>query len=147
MGSVSDFGTYVWEDLGSPTSPTVDYVKAWVSANLGSLNLKLNTEFLVELDEFTPELMQVEKEIYKQIFILNYYEKKIRDALNNILDTDSDWTSIREGDSSIQRGSRNEIVKSLRGLKKEAKEELDSLVKNYKRNQSVPSEINTNSCL
>lgn len=166
MNSVGDLASGIWEDLGEPQTPSVVYISGWVSSSrgLGKLNTLLNTCFCqdssgihagepyvtcqvtgyYEPGDFYPAMNSEEIAIYTEIYKADYYDKKIRDALNGIIDTSGtniDWNELREGDSVIKRSNRNEIAKVYRSLLLDSKSELQKLVGYYRGNASNPSQV------
>ena len=166
MNTVGDLASGIWEDLSQPQSPSITYISGWVSSSrgLGKLNTLLNTcfsqdsagvhagetyvkngvEVTYQVGDFYPYMCADEEAIYTEIYKIDYYDKKIRDALNGIIDpsgTNVDWNELREGDSVVKRSNRNETVKSYRGLQQDAKFELQKLIGYYRENKANPSQV------
>jgi hypothetical protein len=168
MNTVGQLASGIWEDLGQPANPSVTYISGWLGSDrgVGKLNVQLGKEFIVDISganagqtyeaggysgvyqpgDFFPALGSVEAAIYAEIYKYDYYDKKIRDALNGILDTTNpelDWQELSEGDTTIRRSNRNEVVKTYRGLQQDSRSELNKLVGYYRQNLSNPSQITT----
>lgn len=168
MNTVGQLATGIWQDLDSPATPTVTYISGWLGSDrgVGKLNVLLGTEFIVDTTgayagtyydaggysgqyvpgDFYPALGSVEAAIFGEIYKQDFYDKKIRNALNGIIDatgTDIDWNELSEGDTTIRRSNRNETVKTYRGMQQDSRSDLQKLVGYYRQNLSNPSQITT----
>ena len=167
MNSVGFLASGIWEDLGAPQNPSITYISGWVgsSRGVGKLNTLLNTCFCVDDEgihagetfvscgvtgeyqagDFYPALNSAETAIYTEIYKGDYYEKRMRDSLNGISDSyvsgNMAWTELREGDSSIKRGSPTEAAKVYRGFLGDSKAELQKLVGYYRSNGANPRQV------
>ena len=81
-----------------------------------------------------------EAEIFKQIYLVEYYKKKTRAILKNI-DSAVDFITLRDGDSTITRTNKNEIAKTYRGLAKDAQEHLEKLTAKYNIYGAAPVQV------
>lgn len=118
---------------GSEITSEVTYVSGWLSGHLGDLNLLINTAFSGE----DPDLSEEEEAIFKQVYLQNYYKKRVRDSLRGI-DSSVDWQTLQEGDSRITRTNKNEVAKSWRGMANDARLELETLVSKYTIYEAAP---------
>jgi len=168
MNTVGQLASGIWEDLGSPTTPSVTSVSGWLGSDrgVGKLNVLLGTTFYVDnsgyhageyfdaggysgqyvAGDYFPALGNVEAAIYGEIYKQDFYVKKIRDVMNGILEgtgTNLDWSELSEGDTTIRRSNRNEVAKTYRGLQQDSQTELNKLVGYYRQNLSSPSQITT----
>lgn len=147
MSDLYDFSNMVWEDLGSPSNPSVTYISGWSQNNIGILNVLINKCFDVnESGNFCPSMCSSESGIFKEYFNYKLYEKKIRDSLNGIIDRSQssgamDWIAMSEGDSSIRRADPAQMSRIYKDLKNESKVALDKLIGDYKFNNATPSQI------
>lgn len=169
MNSVGTLASGVWDDMGQPLNPSVSYISGRLGSDrmLGKLNVLLNTSFCIDatgtysgqsynagagtsgiydVGDFYPAFGNTEQSIYTEIFKIQYYDTKIRDALNGIFDTSQsgvsiDWSELREGDTTIKRSNRNEVVKTYRGLQNDSSSNLEKLVAFYRSNLGEPSQI------
>jgi hypothetical protein len=119
-------------------------IECWLETNLGMLNTLIDTDYCVD----APELDSEAQAIYKQLYMCNYYSKKSRNALRGIMSipgsddsSSSDILSIKDGESSVSFMNKNETAKVIRGLARDAKEDLDKLVNKYNMYQSEPRQI------
>lgn len=144
MSSILEYASMVWEDIGSPTSPSVQVISGWAKSNIGTLNILLNEEFSTSGDDFSPSICPEASGIFSEVYKVKYYESQIRDSINGVLINGgimNGWVELREGDTSIRRTNPADLARTYRGLKKDAKEALDSLIQDYKSNQSDPSQV------
>ena len=95
----------------------VSYVSGWLETNIGELNGLTNEEFYVnstgaiEIAEGSG-LLPVEENIYSTLYEIHYYEKAARDSLRGFTyGSDTDWLTIKEGDTTIQRQNKNSVAK------------------------------------
>lgn len=146
MEAVSELANEFIAELDeSAASETVSlaYAETWFSNNIGRLNLLLDADFCIEEGLFVPELGNVEKTIYKTILLSIAYDKKIRNVASLGVGSGgvSTWTKIEEADTKITRGSPNETLKFLNGLRQESHAEISYLVKLYKNNLLDPKQV------
>ncbi len=166
MNTVGLLASGIWEDLSSPTTPTVIMISGYVGSDrtVGKVNLLIGTQFLVDTTgayagttydaggytgiyqagDYYPALGNTEAAIFSEVYKQDYYDKKIRDALNGIIDaagTDIDWTELSEGDTTIRRSNRNEVAKTYRGMQADSRHELQKLVGYYRSNLSGPRQV------
>jgi len=121
---------------------SVQSIHAWLEENLGQLNILINTSYCLEGSELGLE----ESAIYRELYLYNYYSKRARMASRGIMSNCSgtstgDITSISDGESRVTFTNKNEVTKVLRGLSKDAKENMDDLVHKYNMYQSEPRQI------
>lgn len=132
-------------------------VSGYLEANLGQLNVFLNTDFeLTAKDKVSPELKYEEKAIFAQIYLKDYYQKQARNILRNITQSDTtsssvttgvtDWTSIQEGDTVIRRSvasatTKNESARALQNASKEANEMLKKMIHAYNMYGALPLQV------
>ncbi len=132
-------------------------ISGYLEANLGQLNVFLNTDFeLKSTDKVSPELKYEENAIFTQLYLKDYYQRQARNILRNISETESssssvttgvtEWTSIQEGDTVIRRSvasatSKNESAKALQNASKEANEILKRMIHSYNMYGSVPLQV------
>ena len=153
---------------GTDSAALLTNTSGWLGANVGQLNIKINTRFssgnLCALPESAARgsgwIWQAEEQsIYKQIFLQDYYQKEARKILRNTVGTASssssssdytmtDWTTLREGDTQIVRqaivlsaAQKNSSAKIVRGFAEDAAKELTRLVQSYNMYNSFPRQI------
>tara|TARA_R100000808_G_scaffold21917_1_gene47467 strand:+ start:1697 stop:2245 length:549 start_codon:yes stop_codon:yes gene_type:complete len=154
---------------GTEKASLLSSTSGWLGANVGMLNVLINTSFnsgnICALPETGAKasgwIWQPEEEaIYKQVFLQEYYNKEARKILRNTVSTTqtsgttssdytlTEWTSLREGDTQIQRqaiilsaSQKNEASRIVRGFAQDATDELKRLIHNYNMYQAVPRQV------
>jgi hypothetical protein len=155
---------------GSEGDALLSTTSGWLAANVGMLNVLIYTKFnsgnLSALPltgaQASGWIWQPEEEaIYKQVYLQEYYNKEARKILRNTVnttttsgsttDTDytlTEWTSLREGDTQIQRQAivlsatqKNESSRIVRGFANDATDELMRLIHNYNMYNAVPRQV------
>jgi hypothetical protein len=142
------------EFYGDTGSLPVGVLSGWLTANVGLLNILISSSFYFDSSgNFAPEIKNEEENIFKYIYLVNFYDKAARNtfrhyvfnqqnSLNSGRNTlQDDWTMFKEGDTVIQRASRSEIAKNFQALKNGAQETLDNLVFKYHMGDSGPHQV------
>lgn len=149
----TNFVNRVYDELDYPEDYSPSRISGWFldSSNLGQLNNLIGTQyhpsgFYNESGTLTgygvvPVISGNELGIYKLLFDYHYYFRLSRYTATNIMTVGQDWTSLKEGDSSITRVNYNEVSKNLRMLAKDAKETLDKAVKMYLKYGAIPQHV------
>jgi hypothetical protein len=149
----TDFIDEVYEDLVDQSQYSKAYLSGWFLAdsNLGKLNASIDSCY--EIDRLTgvsgvvtgreinPWLGAEEQSIYKKLFDYEYFNRQAKYALSGVGGRVAEWVSIKEGDSSVTRVNKSEMAKTLKGMARDAKDDLDSLIKNYLRFRAVPQQV------
>lgn len=167
MNTVGQLASGIWDDLSQPQNPSVAYISGWLGSDrgIGKLNALLNTQFIIDYSgaytgqtydaggyqatyqpgDFYQTLGNVEAAIYAEVYKGDYYDKRIRDVLNGILDAGADpsldWSALDEGDTKVERSNRSELLKTYRGLAQDARADLQKLVGYYRSNLSGPRAV------
>ena len=155
---------------GTEGDALLSTTSGWLAANVGMLNILIYTRFnsgnlsAVPLTgaEASGWIWQPEEEaIYRQVFLQEYYNKEARKILRNTVNTTTtsgssastdytltEWTSLREGDTQIQRQAiilsatqKNESSRIMRGFAQDAATELAKLIHNYNMYNAVPRQV------
>ncbi len=115
------------------------YIEAWLGANLGLLNTRINTSY----SGVNAPLDQESQAIYKEMYMANYYRKQSRNALKGLVgNTDgSDIISLRDGHSSVTFTNKNEVSKVYKSLADESEAKIDKLTHQYNMYQSEPLQL------
>ena len=127
----------------------ISYVSGWLETNLGELNTITHKDFYInETGCIGPTGLSLsEQNIFSKLYTINYYKKASRDAARGILWNSGqmvavdDWTSIKEGDSSIQRQSKTSISKMFSDLASQEEQALEKLTYQYNMNESSPYQV------
>ena len=126
----------------------ISYVSGWLETNLGALNTATRQNFSVgDSGDFYPSSLCLEEEvIFTKLYSIHYYNKSARDVLRGVVwssagEANDDWSSIKEGDTFIQRQSKTSIAKALSSEAAKEEESLKHLLYNYNWNKSDPSQV------
>lgn len=142
LDDIGLFASGTWEDIGSPSDISVASISGWAETHIGDLNILIDSDFDISGSFFSPPLGNTEKSIYQLMYRIHYYDKRVVEMTNGIFaNSISDWSSMKEGDSSITRTNRGELIKSLRGSKQDEEAKLQLLVGFYKHNLSLPLQV------
>lgn len=142
----SDLATSIWDDLNQPTSLTVDAIQTRLQSNffIGKLNNLINTCFSFDSSgnllvngvlDTEGVFGSEEQALYIELYKNNYYTTKITENLGAGGIT---WTSIKEGDTTINRSSKTDIASKFQVLKTNSDDNLRSLVTSYLNNKNTP---------
>jgi hypothetical protein len=146
---VSTVATGIYRDeFDSDTGyQSISQISGWLENNVGLLNTQLYTSFsgsgTTDGDtaiQATGEFLYEEADIFKQIYLVEYYKKKTRSVLKGI-DSSVDFITLRDGDSTITRTNKNEIAKTYRGLANDAQTRLDALTAKYNIYGAAPVQV------
>jgi len=138
--TIDDYAEQVYGDYESPSDLNEATISAWLEANIGLLNLKLNICITIDTvnDVFVPDLTDQQWVVYKALYNIYYLNLLIN---RNLGASAYDWSSLTEADSTVRRVSKNEIAKTYRGLMNDAKAELEKIVFQYRFDASLPISI------
>ena len=94
----TDIADEIYEELGSPTDVSISSITYWLRNNVGKLNNLLGCSFSIsESDyELTTSLDTQQKDIFKKIYLIYYYQRKISSnstamGYDSIMQLDRDW--------------------------------------------------------
>ena len=140
----NDFIRSVHEEIGEGAGYSYEYLAYWFAdnVNLGKLNTFLGTCYSASYTigeygelvsyKITPDIGSEELSIYQKIFELDFYNKQARNInRGHSVYVSSNWTSLKESDSSISKINKKEISKNYKSIAKNIKQELDGLVQSY----------------
>lgn len=139
--SLINVGDEIFRELDEPSDLSSAIVAAWLKFNVGKLNNQIDGSYTVtdETMEISPPLGINEKDIFKMLYNCYYYEKKFR-ATIGALSTDS-VIEVESDGAKVKKVNKNEISKTYLQAKKQCKEVLDELTKNYKRGCFKPLQV------
>ena len=144
MKTISDIANEIFEnEFGSdPSIVPLQSITSWLESNIGKLNVLLYECF----ESPDPDLNDEAADIYKCMYMLQFYQKKSANALRGILDgTESSVIRIQEGDTTIVKSNKNEVAKALRSISKDYKESLDVMTGRYHLLKSSPKNVSLGS--
>jgi len=141
MSTLSGLATAIFQTEfdGETGNVPRSYIEAWLGANLGLLNTRINTCY----SGVSAALDQESQAIYKEMYMSNYYRKQSRNALKGLVgNTDgSDILSLRDGNSAVTFTNKNEVSKVYKSLAQESEEKIDKLAHQYNMYQSEPLQL------
>ena len=137
---ISGLATLIYDDLNSPYDLSVSSIQSKLvnEGFLGKLNNSISSSYIIVTGDISPVLGLNEQAIYSQLYISEYYTRKINSILGG---TEIAWTTIKDGDSTVTRSSQTETAKVFKDLKKQSDEQLVRLVGSYRVNASAPLTI------
>ncbi len=138
---IIDISQEIVDELENPSDVSVTAVSFWLRQNLGKLNTKIFTAYAISSNglEATPELGIEEKSIFKEMFLVYYYDKLLRGNLgaasfDSILEVSSDGATVK-------KTNKNEIAKTYLQLRKESQNEVDKLINAYRLKAHSPASV------
>lgn len=140
MSNIGDLANSIFEYEFDSTGVSLTSISGWLSENIGELNNLLYTSFSGVNGEI-PDLKLEEQNIYKELYLYNFYTKQARNTLRGILDNSSNILSIEDGEQTINFVNRNEVAKVYRGLAQDAQNRLEKLVYAYQSYTSHPRQV------
>jgi len=112
----------------------IEYISGWLEANVGQFN-NLTFQSFGTGDSF----LQEEEAILTKLYLKYYYNKHARTVLHGQAESDSlNWTRLTEGDTTIVRSSKIDIVREYKQLAKQTAEEIEQLVHSYNYYRAMP---------
>jgi hypothetical protein len=142
---IENISNDLWEEMGSPTNLSASSIetKLLSSGYIGNFDILVNGCHYLDYDYsisgycITPTLSSDEQSIYYQLYLTDYYKRRINEVLTlNNGSTSTMWTNIKEGDSSITRSNPVDMAKVLKDSYVESKKSLEKLIDDYKKNSS-----------
>lgn len=142
MSTIGEIATRIYDNEfdDAPTQLErefrIEYISGWLEANVGQLN-NLTFQNFGTGDSF----LQEEEAILSKLYLKHFYNKEARSSLNTNGDNSLNWTRLTEGDTTIVRNSKVDIVREYKSLAKQANEELQELVYSYNSYQAIPRQV------
>lgn len=130
---VVDIADEINFELNSPSDISISFISFWLRRNVGKLNNLISTTFTITADSpynFSSVLSEEQKDIYKHLFKIYYWQKKINDNLGS-----SSFDIVQEVSSDnmiIRTVNKNEISKTYLQLRNQEIEALKNMVNGYK---------------
>lgn len=129
----------------------VSYVKTWLECNLGELNARIDGIYEMSTGDLficsgdssvSTGMNNQEASIYGKMYEIQYYDRVIRDlSMGLSAGGTAEWIMLKEGDSVIQREGKNQMIRSITALRKDASNELKDLIFSYKHNKSWSRQV------
>lgn len=142
MTCITDLANEIFFELDEPEDLSIPAIAFWLRSNIGRLNIKIAENFDINTSgnyEFTPDLTLNIKDIYKTMFYIWYFDKRITAnlgaaALNQTVEIDSDG-------SRVKKTSKNDTAKVYLEMKKMATEDLERMINSYKFYKARPGAV------
>jgi hypothetical protein len=168
MNQLGELAFHIWDIEFGDHSTALErernalLISGYLEANLGQLNTLIHSDFYLnkEKDEIVPELKYEEKAIFTQLYLKDYMNKQARNILRNAASSSdsnsssstttvlgvTDWTELREGDTSIKRSvatstTKNASAQIFQKSAKEANDLLKDLVYSYNLYGAKPVQV------
>jgi hypothetical protein len=136
-------------------------ISAWLETNIGLLNILIHKDYRIDAYlDVDPALQPEEIAIYIQLYLKEYYKRQSQLALKNVTSsttttttgessfTMSEWTELREGDSSIKRQSlvstpqqKIQAAQAYKSIANDADIKLKELVHYYNSYNAQPRQV------
>jgi len=140
---IVDIAHEIHSEIGSPTTLATPAIAFWVRSNIGGLNNLLQTSFLVggkdDDWEITPEFGDDEKYVLKKMYLIHFYDIKLRDSLgaaetDTVVEIEVDGTRVRKV-NKIQQSQ------TYSAAKRAEIEELNKVVQSYRSKGASPLQV------
>lgn len=169
---IVDIADELYRELAEPTDLSIASIAFWLRTNLGKLNILLNKNYSInttdlEVDELNDAFTINEKQIFKKLYLLSYYDRQIANLVGkastvnlvNINPTginNSDSLEISQNGFTARRTSSTktssdairanaQFIRQLGSnfidLKKQTNEELTELLNKYELNEVAPLQV------
>lgn len=150
---VVDIADDVFRELGSPTTLSIPAIAFYIRGSVGALNNYINTDYVLNGDleieetvtdnstgtETATEIGIAETSILKKMYLVHYYDSKIRTNLTS-LDADT-IVEVTDQGSSVRKVNKNEVSKTLLSIRNQEYEGLQGLIAQYKISKSAPNQV------
>ena len=138
---IVDIADEIFRELNQPTEVSIPQIAFWVRVNVGTLNNIINSCYTIDTStlEISPDPEIEEKAIFKKLYIIHYYDLKVRAALgaaslDPVVEVTSDGATVR-------KLNRNQTSQLFLTLKKQESDDFNRLVANYKMRKSAPIQV------
>jgi len=139
--NLSDLASDTWKfELNEPEDVSLAFIAQWYRTHIGDLNNLINNGYYIndsyEIEDSSGVAIDEDAaSIFKKLFEIYYLKKQSKSFLGaNGVDSIS---QITQDGITFKGVERNGIAKTYNELYKEAKNELKSLLNNYKFNKSL----------
>ncbi len=106
---------------------TFSQISGWFSVNIGSLNTLLHTSF----EGVDPDIDAEAGSIYRDLYMVNFYNRQTRNALRGVMVGGSDVLSFRDGDEAVTFVNKKEVAKEYKALANDYQASIDKKVFSY----------------
>lgn len=150
---VVDIADELHRELGDPTFLSIPAIAYWLRTNIGALNSYINTTFWINSTTFeieeketdtagleaTVEIGEEERAILKKMYMVHFYEIKLRDNIASLA-TDT-VVSVSDDGSSVTKVNRNEVNRVYQNIKRQEYNELKDLINSFKLTKAAPLQV------
>lgn len=140
---IGSWGSGLWLELGSPTTTTPSTISGYAvqESTLGRLNSLLGTCFSgsgylgtgTSNYQIGPFVTNTELSVIGAMYMVSYY-RNLAQSMMGVTAAGLPWTSIKEGDSTIQRANGANIGEIYLKEAKTASDQLKYLTDAYRTN-------------
>ena len=142
--NTTDIAQQIYDELGDENDYSIAFITQWLKDNLGQFNNKTGNCINVnDTNELDTELTVDETIIFKQMFVLWWMNKQLRNVLFGITGSNraNALIQIKDGDSEMRFVNRSTVATNWRNLIKDNQEALDEMIFQYRRNRALPKGI------
>lgn len=138
---VVDIADEIHRELGSPSDLSIPAISYWLRTNIGKLNNLLYLSLTVDDTtlEFSTDITDDQSVIFKKLYIVYYYDTKIRSTLG-AAGTDS-VVEVSSDGARVRKINKNELSKTWLQAKNQEYNELKQLISAYVSTQNAPIQI------
>lgn len=126
-----DIADEIYRELGEPDDISLSSICFWLNTNLGSFSDMIESEFVSENNEITPDLSEAQKDILKSFYYVSFYQRQVNKNLGAA--AYSSIAEIKEGDITVRRVNKTEVAKSYGTILLGAKNDLQNKLIAYKQ--------------
>lgn len=138
---ITELSDILYRELDEPSDVSVPVIDFWLRNNIGQLNNRLDTCFAIVDNDFSPQMIEEEKDIFKAIYKIDWYKRQITRFTGAGAYSISDQvTQLKENGRTTTIAPRNNTAKIIADLRKELVSELQQMIIAYKFNRSDPRE-------
>lgn len=145
MANLGQIATDIfYYEFDADTNETnISSISGWLNANIGELNNLIFTSY----SGTGIDLAREEQDIFKHLYLANYYKKKSRNAIKSIGSSSpsNNIVSVSDEDSSVTFINGNEVSKQFRALSKDHIDEMNKLVYAYNYYKAAPVQVSNKS--
>ncbi|MAF24267.1 hypothetical protein CL634_01580 [bacterium] len=149
-----DIADELYRELSSPADLSIPAVSYWLRTNLGALNNHLNTCYVLgaeptyevqqtytgsQGETVTEEIDDQAKAVLKKMYIIHYYDNKLRQGL--IAASTDSVISVSDDGSSIKKINKNDVNKIYLKILEDETVELKKMIYSYQRRGAEPLQV------
>jgi len=142
---IVDISDEIYRELGEPVDISIASISHWLRTNIEKMNILLDRKYLInsislEIEHDNNKVFGLaEKNIFKLLYSIYYYERLFRNALG-AASVDS-VVSVTDDGSTVTKINKNEIAKNYAQIRKQINDELVNLINRYHANEVAPVQI------